>query len=76
MRQTTDLATEHSIVYKLEKIQLDNLPYIPENVNALFYTWSTLHFTGWPDQTNNYAFGQPVAYPDDVKILTSIKAIS
>jgi hypothetical protein len=45
------------------------------NINALWYTWSTLHFTGFPDQTNNYAFGQPVTYPDDVKILTSIKAI-
>lgn len=75
LRQTTDIATQRAIVYKLERIQLDNLPYIPTNINALWYTWSTLHFTGWPDQQHNYAFGQPVTYPDSVKILTSLTPV-
>jgi peptide/nickel transport system substrate-binding protein len=73
-RQTTSHKKQLAIMYKLEKIQLDNLPYIPTVYAPYWYTYSTLNFTGFPNAKNNYANGSTYLYPDNVKILTTIKA--
>ncbi len=74
-RQTTDNATRHAIMNKLQKIQLDNMPFIPVMAGALWYTYSTKNFVGWPTQANSYVYGQSVVYPDDVKVLTTIAPV-
>jgi peptide/nickel transport system substrate-binding protein len=74
-RETTDLKTQHAFIDKLQKIQLDNMPFIPVMTAALWYTYSTRSFVGWPNQANNYAYGQPVVYPDDAKVLTTITPV-
>ena len=44
--------------------------------NALWYTYSTLHFTGWPTPSNYYAIGGPgEAYPDELKVGTTIRPV-
>ena len=54
---------------------MDDLPFIPVMAGALWYTYSTKHFTGFPNQKNNYANGSTYLYPDDVKILTSLRPL-
>ncbi len=71
-RQTTDAGKQHAIVDQLQKLQLDQFPYIPIMYSAYWYTYSTLRFTGWPTPSNYYAIGSTVQYPDNVKVLTTI----
>ena len=72
-RQTTDTAQQHAIVNKLQKIMVDNVPAIPVLHFAWWYTYSTLHFTGFPTAANSYAIGSTYQYPDNVKVLTSLR---
>jgi peptide/nickel transport system substrate-binding protein len=74
-RQTTDSGTQHAIVDKLQKIQLDNLPFIPVMYNALWYTYGTARFTGWPTPSNYYAIGGPGNYPDELKVMTTVTPV-
>lgn len=70
--QTTDLGRQKQIMYKVERIFLQDLPFVPTNIGALWYTYSTKHFTGWPTAQNDYAYGSPAQYPDNAKVLTTI----
>jgi peptide/nickel transport system substrate-binding protein len=71
-RETASHKKQLAIAYKLEKIQLDNLPFAPTVYAPYWYTYSTKHFTGFPNKANNYANGSTYLYPDNVKILTTI----
>jgi peptide/nickel transport system substrate-binding protein len=44
-------------------------------IGATWYTYSTLHFTGWPTPSNYYTIGAPWQYPDDVKVMTSVTPV-
>jgi peptide/nickel transport system substrate-binding protein len=63
------------IAYQLEKIQLNSLPFAPTVYAPYWYDYSTKHFTGFPNKQNNYANGATYLYPDNVKILTTIKPV-
>ena len=70
-RSTTDVAQQKAIAYKLEAIQLRDLPYIPVMTRPTGTTYSTLHFTGWPTEQNFYVEGTPNSYPDRVVVMTA-----
>jgi peptide/nickel transport system substrate-binding protein len=72
-RQTSKSSVQHSIVNTLQKIDLQNLPVITTVTQAQWYDWSTRHFTGFPTAKNYYAYGTAYTYPDDVKILTTLR---
>jgi peptide/nickel transport system substrate-binding protein len=74
-RSTANHKTQLAIAYKLEKMQLDNLPFVPTTYAPYWYTYSTKHFTGFPNAKNNYANGSTYLYPDDVKVLTTIHPV-
>jgi peptide/nickel transport system substrate-binding protein len=71
-RQSTDSGAQHAAIDGLQRLQLDQLPWIPLMYSPYFYNYSTLRFTGWPTKNDNYAIGAPWQYPDDVKIMTSV----
>jgi peptide/nickel transport system substrate-binding protein len=73
--QSTDSGTQHAAIGGLQKIQLDQMPQIPVMIGATWYTYSTLHFTGWPTPSNYYSIGAPWQYPDDVKVMTSVTPV-
>jgi peptide/nickel transport system substrate-binding protein len=75
-RQTASVKKQKQIAYQLERIQLANLPFVPTVYAPYWYDYSTKHFTGFPNKKNNYANGATYVYPDDVKILTTIKPVS
>ena len=74
-RQTASRKKQLSIAYALERIQLDTLPFVPTVYAPYWYTYSTKHFTGFPSGKNFYAHGATYLYPDDVKILTTIRPV-
>jgi peptide/nickel transport system substrate-binding protein len=57
---TTDPATQHAIVSKLQKVMLADVPVIPITEQVDWYQYDTGSFTGWVTQANPYA--QPAAY--------------
>lgn len=71
-RVSTDAATQHAIIDKLQQLQLQQFPYIPVMYSTWWYTYSTLHFVGWPTQSDYYAIGSTSQYPDNLKVMTTI----
>ncbi len=60
---TNDLTTQQSIVFKLEKVLLADVPYIPVLTAVSWDQYNSAQFSGWPTAANPYAQGQ-TAYPD------------
>jgi peptide/nickel transport system substrate-binding protein len=61
---TTDPATQHSIVSKLSGVMLKDVPLIPVTESVDWFQYSTANFTGWVTQQNPYAQPAPYSYPD------------
>ena len=72
---TNDLTTQQSIVSKLEKVLLADVPYIPVLTAVSWDQYNSAQFTGWPTAANPYAQGQ-TAYPDWGWVLLNIKPTS
>lgn len=70
---TTDLAIQQQAMVGLEKIMVEQLPFIPVAVSPFWDEYSTSHFTGWPTPDNQYAVLCPYAYPDAEVVLLNLK---
>jgi peptide/nickel transport system substrate-binding protein len=73
--KTDNLSTQQSIVFKLEKVLLSEVPYIPVLTAVSWDQYNSAEFTGWPDAANPYAQGQ-TAFPDWGWDLLQIKPTS
>jgi peptide/nickel transport system substrate-binding protein len=60
---TNNLSTQQSIVFKLEKVLLSDVPYIPVLTAVSWDQYNSAQFTGWPTAADPYAQGNTV-YPD------------
>jgi peptide/nickel transport system substrate-binding protein len=60
--KTSDLTEQKSIMAQIEMLFVDLAPVLPLFPGPDWYEYSTLRFTGWPSQDNNYAPGVPYAY--------------
>lgn len=74
-RQTSSSKLQHKLANELQAIQLNNMPIIPTVTQAIWYNYSTLNFTGWPTKKNYYAYAAGYTYPDDAKVLTTIRPV-
>jgi peptide/nickel transport system substrate-binding protein len=74
-RQSSSSKVQHRIANELQVIQLKNVAIIPTVTQAIWYNYSTLHFTGWPTRKNYYAYAAGYTYPDDAKVLTSLRPV-
>jgi peptide/nickel transport system substrate-binding protein len=66
---TSDLAAKKQATAGLEQIMVDKLPLIPLLGSANWFEYRTTKFTGWPTDTNRYAFGAPYSAPDNLLVL-------
>jgi peptide/nickel transport system substrate-binding protein len=74
-RATTDVQKQHRIIDQVERIQLQDFPYIPIMTSADWYEYSTLHFTGFPTQQNFYVEGSLNAPYTRVMVMTRLKPV-
>ncbi len=74
-RQTSDSATQHQLMDKVEAIFLQDLPIIPLVYSADWSTYSTLHFTGWPTNANRYTSSSVNDTWARLKVWTSLKPV-
>jgi peptide/nickel transport system substrate-binding protein len=72
-RQTLDTKKQHQIVNQLQKIFLDNLPFIPLFIGPRWSTYSTKFFTGWTTPQNTYADPIFNTFPDNTLIFTRLR---
>jgi peptide/nickel transport system substrate-binding protein len=66
---TTDSATQHQIVDKLQQVVLGDVPFIPITEEVGWFQYNTSSFTGWPSPSNPYAIPAAYAYPDMGQVL-------
>ncbi|GAA0618874.1 ABC transporter substrate-binding protein [Kribbella sandramycini] len=55
----TDDATRTTALNGLQKIMVEQMPVIPTSASNVGGLYSTKNWTGWPDEQNSYAPGQP-----------------
>ncbi len=72
---TTDSATQHAIVDKLQAIYLEDVPVIPVTESVSWFQWSTKNFTGWPTPANPYAAPAPYDTPDWEVVMLNLKPV-
>jgi peptide/nickel transport system substrate-binding protein len=75
-RGTLNVEKQQQIADQLQKIFLQQFPFVPLFVGPQWSTYSTKYFVGWPTPKNSYA--QPIfnTTPDNVVILTRIRPAS
>jgi peptide/nickel transport system substrate-binding protein len=71
-----DSAKQQEALDGLQKIMVEQLPVIPLTYNPYWYEYTTTHVTGWPSESNPYAFGGPSNYPDNEYVILQLKPVS
>jgi peptide/nickel transport system substrate-binding protein len=69
-------AQQVTIMHQIEKVMVDDIPFIPVTEGVSWFEYENQHIGGWPTAANPYA--QPAVYnlPDDGIILTHLYPIS
>jgi len=67
------LPQQKQIVNKIQKVMVDQIPFIPITEGVDWYQYDTTNFTGWPTASNPYAQPSPYSYPDNGMVLTHLQ---
>lgn len=73
---STDPNVQKQAIQGIEKIFVENQPFIPLWTGADYDEYSTRNFTGWPDQSNPYASGSPNTAPDYEIVILHLQPVS
>ncbi|WP_322481028.1 ABC transporter substrate-binding protein [Thermogemmatispora sp.] len=73
---TMDPTAQKQAIQSLERIMVEQVPWIPVVAGARWFEYNTMRFTGWPDQQNQYAVGSPYSYPDNEIIVMHLQPVS
>lgn len=72
---TTDSSTQKQAIQGVEKVFVNNQPFIPLWTGADYDEYTTTHFTGWPDQSNPYSSGSPNTAPDYEQVILHLQPV-
>jgi peptide/nickel transport system substrate-binding protein len=70
---TTNSATQHAIVRKLEQVMVNDVPVIPVTESVDWYQYNTKDLTGWVTPQNTYARPSAFENPDWGVVLLHLK---
>jgi peptide/nickel transport system substrate-binding protein len=70
---TSDQAVQKQAIQGIEKVFVENQPFIPLWTGADYDEYSTKNFTGWPDATNAYSSGSPNTAPDIEQVILHLQ---
>ncbi len=69
-------AADHSqqvnIIHQIQKIMVDDIPFIPTTEGVDWYQYDTTNIGGWPTESNQYAQPSPYSFPDDEQVVTHL----
>jgi len=60
------------IVHQIQKIMVDDIPFIPTTEGVDWYQYDTTKIGGWPTQSNPYAQPSPYSFPDNGQVVTHL----
>ncbi len=60
------------IMHQIQKVMVDDLPFIPTTQGVDWYQFDTTNIGGWPTQSNPYAQPSPYSFPDNGQVLTHL----
>jgi peptide/nickel transport system substrate-binding protein len=60
------------IVHKIQKMMVDDLPFIPTTEGVDWYQYDTTKIGGWPTEANPYAQPSPYSFPDNGQVVTHL----
>jgi peptide/nickel transport system substrate-binding protein len=60
------------IVHQVQKIMVDDIPFIPTTEGVDWYQYDTTNIGGWPTQANPYAQPSPYSFPDNGQVVTHL----
>ncbi len=72
---TSDVTVQKQAIQGIEKVFVDNQPFIPLWTGADYDEYSTKNFTGWPDQSNPYSSGSPNTGPDYEQVILHLQPV-
>lgn len=73
---SSDATAQQNALNGLQQIMVTQLPVISLTYNPAWYEYTTTHVTGWPSESDPYAFGAPASYPDSEYIVLQLKPVS
>jgi peptide/nickel transport system substrate-binding protein len=73
---TTDPTVQKQAIMGIQKVFVQNQPFIPLWTGADYDEYSTKNFTGWPDQNNPYSSGSPNTAPDIEMVILHLQPVS
>jgi peptide/nickel transport system substrate-binding protein len=60
------------IVHQIQKLMVDDIPFIPTTEGVDWYQYDTTNIGGWPTQQNPYAQPSPYSFPDNGQVLAHL----
>ena len=73
---TSDEATQKQAIQGLQKVFVENQPFIPLWTGADYDEYLTKNFTGWPDESNPYSSGSPNTAPDLEQVVLHLQPVA
>jgi len=65
-------AQQVQIIHQIQKLMLDDLPFIPTTEGVDWYQYDTTNIGGWPTEANPYAQPSPYSFPDNGQVVTHL----
>jgi peptide/nickel transport system substrate-binding protein len=60
------------IMHQIQKMMVDELPFIPTTQGVDWYQYDTTNIGGWPTESNQYAQPSPYSFPDNGQVLAHL----
>jgi peptide/nickel transport system substrate-binding protein len=57
------------IVHQIQKVMVDQIPFIPTTEGVDWYQYDTTNISGWPTQSDPFAQPSPYSFPDNEMVL-------
>jgi peptide/nickel transport system substrate-binding protein len=65
-------AQQVQIIHQVQKMMVDDIPFIPTTEGVDWYQYDTTKIGGWPTQSDPYAQPSPYSFPDNGQVLTHL----
>jgi peptide/nickel transport system substrate-binding protein len=61
---SSSMSRQHEIMDKIQKLMVEEIPFIPVTEGVDWYQYDTSNIEGWPTESNPYAQPSPYVFPD------------
>jgi peptide/nickel transport system substrate-binding protein len=68
-------AQQVQIIHRIQKVMVDDIPFIPTTEGVDWYQYDTSKIGGWPTQSNPYAQPSPYSFPDNGQVVARLYPI-